>query len=114
MSPVEEAQVAVTPDRLPWTRYAPIGLTGVFIVPILLMVIFNSYGPPGPAEYVQMAFATVAGCVIAILTMTGLTVASFMLKSKSRISLTVVSAVLITASLSNIASAGELLLQRLG
>lgn len=41
-------------------------VSGVMIVPILLGLIFLSQDAPDAAAYVRMAFAQVAGCVVAI------------------------------------------------
>jgi hypothetical protein len=44
------------------------------VVPLLLGLLFNSWSAPDAAAYVRMAFASVAGAVIAILTVLALLV----------------------------------------
>ncbi|PWC08108.1 hypothetical protein DF223_01770 [Mycetocola zhujimingii] len=47
-------------------------MLGVVVVPLALVVTFNSYSAPGPDAYVRMAFAQVAGSTIAIVTVLAL------------------------------------------
>ncbi|HKP08732.1 MAG TPA: hypothetical protein VJU58_15895 [Microbacterium sp.] len=47
-------------------------VVGVLLVPMALVVIFNSYSAPDAAAYVRMAFAQVAGATIGIITVLGL------------------------------------------
>jgi hypothetical protein len=61
---LESVAVARAPRRLSRTQ---ILVLGVFVVPALLSVAFNSYGPLTEESAVRMAFATVAGQTIAIL-----------------------------------------------
>jgi len=90
-------------------------VAGVVLVPIALNVAFNSYGPLTADGAVRMAFATVAGQTIAILS----AIAALVLTIRRRYAWPAIAAfVIITAVVSawafgNIASAGDTLLDRL-
>ena len=56
-------------------------VTGVMLVPMALVLAFNSYGPPDAEAYVRMAFAQVAGSVVAICTAVGLFVQRLIARS---------------------------------
>lgn len=47
-------------------------VVGVLLVPMALVIIFNSNSAPDAAAYVRMAFAQVAGATVAIITVLGL------------------------------------------
>ncbi|KQZ85565.1 hypothetical protein ASD56_04415 [Microbacterium sp. Root166] len=47
-------------------------VVGVMVVPFAITAIFMSYSAPDAADYVRMAFASVAGATIAIITVLGL------------------------------------------
>jgi xanthine/uracil permease len=59
----------------PWSFSGGVILVlGVVLVPMALVVIFNSHSAPDADAYVRMAFAQVAGATIAITTVFGLLV----------------------------------------
>lgn len=63
------------PARGTQLRELPAGailLVGVVLVPLALVVTFNSYSAPDHDAYIRMAFAQVAGATIAIVTVLGL------------------------------------------
>ena len=45
---------------------------GVLLIPLAMVLVFNSYAAPDAAAYVRMAFAQVAGATIGIITVLGL------------------------------------------
>lgn len=90
-------------------------LTGVVLVPLGIGLLANSWEAPDDAAYVRMAFATVSGATIAILTVLGLLVDRVVRRaSASTIAIfAVIALVVVPWALNEIASAGELLLTRL-
>lgn len=101
----------------PRQRLRPIAvlLLGVFIVPLAFTVTFNSWGALTEDSALRMAFAAVAGQVIAVLS--GLLVVGIAWKRRYRpthIAVLVAIAVAITInSFGVVSSAGDLLLSRL-
>lgn len=70
-----DVQAAQKQRARAWRLNTPgILLLGAVIVPSLLTIITNSYGEPDAAAYVRMAFGSVAGATIAIVTLVGLLV----------------------------------------
>ena len=68
---------AVQTRPMPGTRLwgfsaGAILVVGVLVVPITLVLVFNSSSTPDAAAYVRMAFAQVVGATIAIVTVLGL------------------------------------------
>ena len=64
-----------TPTLSRWSfQAALILLGGVIVIPTLLTFIFNSWSAPDAEAYVRMAFASVAGSTIAIVTVLGVLV----------------------------------------
>ncbi len=105
---------ADTRRRFGWSPLILVG--GVLVVPFLLVLACNSYGPPDDAAYVRMAFASVAGHTIAILSCVAALVYAYRHPS-GRTAFTITSIVcgfLIIQSTGGLSSASELLLQRLG
>jgi hypothetical protein len=88
---------------------------GAIIVPFILTAAFNSYGALSEESAVRMAFATVGGQTIAILS--GISVVAITIrgrKSASEIALSVIIALIILASaMGMMAGAGDLLVERL-
>ena len=68
----ETVQRSMPGTRLKGFSGGVILVVGVLIVPMALVMIFNSYSAPDGAAYVRMAFAQVAGATIAIITVLGL------------------------------------------
>lgn len=65
---VAEVEPRVSPARTPfWRSRTAILLTGALVIPTLLALALNSYGPLTADTAIRMAFATVAGQTIAIL-----------------------------------------------
>lgn len=89
---------------------------GVVIVPVSLVVIFNSYTAPDADAYVRMAFAQVAGATIAIGTVLGLAVQRIARRSPILdIAWFALIAVVVTAwQLYNLARTADFLLTGLG
>ncbi|WP_161886226.1 hypothetical protein [Marisediminicola antarctica] len=91
-------------------------LLGVLVVPMALVLIFNSYSAPDAAAYVRMAFAQVAGSTIAIVTVAGLVLHRVVRRSApSEIAwLALIAVVIGSWQLAGMGSAAETLLTRLG
>lgn len=90
-------------------------VAGVLVIPALLAILANSYSAPDAAAYVRMAFATVAGQTIAIVTVAGL-LASRIISRAPRteiIRFAAIGAAVTFYAVSIIAAAGDMLLQRL-
>lgn len=90
-------------------------IAGVVLIPFALGLALNSYGALTAASAVRMAFATVAGQTIAILSAIVAVVLTITQKrSWQSLALMVVTATVISVSaIGNIGSAGDLLLVRL-
>lgn len=73
------AEHASTSTRIQLTRraYLLIGLVGIIAIPMGLSLAFNSWEAPDAEDYVRMAFATVAGQTIALVTSWSLLIVSF-------------------------------------
>ena len=98
-----------------WTSRSFIFVAGVFVIPWVLGLALNSWGPLTAESAIVMAFATVAGQTIAIVTAVVVVVLSFVRRIAS-VSLTisvVVGIVVVLAALSNMSAASDLLQQRL-
>ena len=116
MTPAPTAPSDTETKPAPWDRYWLIGISGVVVVPFILVVAFNSWTSPDDADYIRMAFAQVAGQTIAITTKIGLIIAS---RFRSRTSaatgwLFLLSALVICGSLSAMSRSAEHLLQMVG
>lgn len=95
---------------------APILLIGsLIVVPMALGLLFNSWSAPDDQAYVRMAFATVAGCTLAIATVVGLLVDRIIRRATpSTIAIfAVIALVAVPYQLNAISGAAELLLARL-
>jgi hypothetical protein len=90
-------------------------LGGLVIVPIGLALLTTSYEAPDDAAYVRMAFASVAGATVAIITVLGLLVDRIVRRaSLSTIAIfAVIALVVVPWQLSAISRATDLLLTRL-
>jgi len=64
-----------TAPLVPDWRVTAIFVTGVILVPVLLSILSNSWSAPDDAAYIRMAFATVAGQTIAVITVVALLIA---------------------------------------
>ncbi|WP_109211943.1 MULTISPECIES: hypothetical protein [Microbacterium] len=90
-------------------------LLGVILIPMVLNVVFNSYGALTVDGALRMAFATVAGQTLAILS----AVTALVLTVKRRyawpaiVAFTIITAVVAAWAFGNIAAAGDSLLIRL-
>ena len=95
---------------------APLLLLGALVgFPLVLMLVFNHWDSPTDADYVRMAFISVASATVAIVTVLGLLVDRILRRmSISSIAIWAVIALVVTvAQLQSISYASELLLQRL-
>lgn len=114
-APIAERDAATSGRRRVQLTPIAILLLGVVIVPIAFSVAFNSWGPLTEESAIRMAFATVAGQVIAVLT--GSVMVGLAAKRRygfAQIVVLIVIALAITINSSAmISSAGELLLSRL-
>ncbi len=96
-------------------------MSGVLLVPFLLTALLNSYGPLTVDSAIRMAFATVVGQTIAILSalaVLGITLARWRRRTDQALLPQVVLCVVIAAvvalhALASMAGAGDLLLSRL-
>jgi hypothetical protein len=90
-------------------------VTGIFVVPLSLALLANSYSAPDAAAYVRMAFANVAGQTVAIVTVAGLLV--WQIVSRARLTeiirFAAIGAAVTFYAVSIIAAGGDMLLQRL-
>ena len=115
---------AMTTTAPPATRRArlyplrPFGilLVGVILVPAAITLLTNSGDTPDSADYVRMAFGTVAGQTIAILSALAVFVASLVrrLAIGAILANGFVALVVIVLAVGNIARAGHMLLLALG
>jgi Co/Zn/Cd efflux system component len=112
------APVLEKPDTTSRSRGISFGgilVLGVFVVPFILTAVLNSYGPLTEESALRMAFATVAGQTIAILT----ACAVLVLAVKRRqplpdvLVLIVIGAVITAFAIGAMGSAGNELLARL-
>lgn len=100
----------------PWrVSHAAVLVVGIILIPVALSVSLNSYGALTVDGALRMAFATVAGQTIAILS----AATALVLTIKRRYALPTIAAFVLIAALvtitaiTNMANAGELLLTRL-
>ncbi len=103
-----------TRTRFGWGPLILLG--GHLVIPFALAIGFNSYGPPDDAAYVRMAFATVAGCTIGILSSVVAVVVTFR-HAQRRMVRTLVglgAGLLAMQSIGSLSIASQQLLQRLG
>ena len=68
----ETVQQSMPGTRLRGFSGSVILVLGVLVIPMALVMIFNSYTAPDAGAYIRMAFAQVAGATIAIITVVGL------------------------------------------
>lgn len=96
----------------------PLGilLVGVILVPAAITLLTNSWDAPGSADYVRMAFGTVAGQTIAILTALAVLVVSLVRRIAigAILANAFVALIVIVLAAGNIARAGHMLLVALG
>lgn len=98
-----------------WTRRRLILLVSLFVLPVALSAVFNSYGPLTVDSALRMAFATVAGQTVAIVgALAALVVTITHRRHLAGIVLFALILCLVTAyALTAMESAGTLLLDRL-
>ena len=116
MSTVASDPRKTEPRRSPyWTRRSFIFVAGVFVIPWLLGFALNSWGPLTAESAIVMAFATVAGQTIAIVTAVVVVVLSLARRSTSgSIAISIaVGFFVVLGAVSNMSAAGDLLQQRL-
>jgi hypothetical protein len=91
-------------------------VVGVFLVPVALTVVFNSWTAPDAIDYVRMAFVQVAGATIAIGTVVGLVVHRIVRRSPGRdiAWFTAIAVAIIYFQVGNLSNAAASLLDRLG
>lgn len=109
------------PRPMPGTRLrgysaSVILVVGVFLVPLAVAAIFNSWTAPDPIDYVRMAFAQVAGAMIAMGTVVGLVVHRIVRRSPGRdiAWFTLIAVAIIYFQVGNLSNAATTLLSRLG
>jgi hypothetical protein len=112
------APVLEKPNTIPRSRGISFGgilVLGVFVVPFILTALLNSYGPLTEESALRMAFATVAGQTIAILTAGAVVVLAVKRHQPlpDVVVLTVIWAVVIACAIGAMSSAGNELLARL-
>lgn len=115
MTATIDAEDLTSTRRSPALRPLAILLLGVVVVPIALSAALNSYGPLTEASAVRMAFATVAGQVVAILS-AAVVVGVAVRRRRHPVEILVLSVVAVLVVVSAIAAcgyAGDLLLSRL-
>ncbi|WP_243074345.1 hypothetical protein [Microbacterium sp. SS28] len=89
-------------------------LVGVVLIPMALSIAFNSYGPLTVDSALRMAFATVAGQTVAIIS----AIAALVLTVRRRyawpaiVAFAIITAVITTWAFGTIAAAGDTLLDR--
>ncbi|MFD4958368.1 hypothetical protein [Microbacterium sp. NPDC058389] len=90
-------------------------LLGLLVVPVALALLTTPEGAPADEDYVRMAFASVAACTIAIVSVVGLLVDRIVRRATpSTIALfAVIALVVVPWQLSGISGASDLLLTRL-
>lgn len=94
---------------------ATILIWGVILIPVALSVAMNSYGPLTVDSALRMAFATVAGQTIAILSAATALVLTIKLRyaPPAIVAMTLIAAFITITAISNMGNAGELLVTRL-
>lgn len=110
-APLGTAQASVEqgPRRI---RRRTILILGVLVIPVVLSLSLNSYGPLTEESALRMAAATVVGQTIAILS--AITAVVLTIKRRqSLVAITIIAALVIGASISSMNAAGETLITRL-
>ena len=114
-APITEQNHVGATQRPLQLRPVAILLLGVLVVPVVLTAAFNSYGPLTEESAIRMAFATVAGQVIAVLT--GIVTVCFAVKRRHNVmQIAILIAVAVAIVFNAVAmsmTAGDLLLSRL-
>lgn len=107
-----QTQVGMRRNRV-WTSPSAIFLLGVVIIPGLLGIAANSWTSPDDADYVRMAFASVIGATVAIVTVVGLWVFFLRRRSPYLFWYTLGAVVVVAIQVSIISGAADTLLYRL-
>lgn len=107
-----KTQVGVRWNRA-WTSPSAVFAFGVLIIPGLLSIAANSWSEPDAADYVRMAFATVIGATVAIVTVVGLWVFFLRRRSPYLFWYTLGAVVVVAMQVSFIFGAADTLLDRL-
>ena len=107
------SDVATRPDTTSRRKLsAPVLLVGgVVVVPTLLTFVFNSWEAPDAEAFVRMAFASVAGATIAIVTALAVLISRIRERFSTVAVFAVIAVVVIYYSLSAIDRAGAFLLE---
>jgi hypothetical protein len=116
MSTVAADTPTIDTRRVPiWGTRQFILFAGVIVIPLALSLVFNSWGALTVESAITMAFASVAGQTIAILAAVAIVVSSVVRKqgTSSLVLSLIVALVVISLAISSMASAGDLLQQRL-
>ncbi|SIR56120.1 hypothetical protein [Microbacterium sp. RURRCA19A] len=102
-------------SRLRGFSSAVVLVVGVLIVPMAITVAFTSWTSPDAHDYVRMAFAQVAGAVVAMITAVGLFIHRIIRRRPLRdtVWFGVFAAMIVAWQVSNLSFAADMLLQRL-
>ena len=113
--PVTRAE-QVSPKSLVLYGVGTLILVGVVVIPWSLALLSNSRGAPDDAAFVRMAFASVAGATIAIVTVVGLFLDRLVRRAAGStiVTLGVLAVVVTLVQIQALVGAGNTLLQRLG
>jgi xanthine/uracil permease len=96
---------------------APVVLViGVIVIPVALSVVSGNVSEPDENSYIRMAFATVAGATVAIVSVMGLLLDRIIRRASTATIaiLSVIALVVVSWEVNAIRGAGETLLIRLG
>ena len=107
-----QTQVGVRRNRA-WNSPSAIFLLGVVIIPTILAIATTARTSPDDADYVRMAFATVIGATVAIVTVVGLWVFFLRRRSPYLFWYTLGAVVVVAMQVSFIFGAADTLLDRL-
>ena len=111
MSDVATSTPTASRRKLP----APLLLIGgILVIPTLLTVLFNSWSEPDAEAYVRMAFASVAGWTVAIVTVIAVLTSRIRQQASTVAAFTAIAIIVTLWSLHGINHAAALLLARLG
>lgn len=115
MSVLSQGQATVTARRGFRPNRVAILALGVFVVPLALTAILNSYGALTEESAIRMAFATVGGQTIAVLTgilVVAITVARRNSAAQIAVSV-IISLCILLSAIATVSGAGDLLIERL-
>ena len=107
-----QTQVGVRRNRA-WTSPKAIFLLGVVIIPTILAITTTAWASPNDADYVRMAFASVIGATVAVVTVVALWILFVLRRNPYLFWYTLGSVVIIAIQMNAISSAAHTLLDRL-